>query len=145
MEELRGDKPATTTTTAVRVSSSYHDLGLSPLHCSILASSELPHEHKDWITCEEMFEPRPFVLPTHYNGTNTQSDIDQAELRLAQLLAARAIPWSAVARHNRLEDAWLVIENHVYDVTAYLLSHPGGTKLLLPFLGRDATSAFTQV
>lgn len=47
-----------------------------------------------------------------------------------------------IQRHASSNDAWLVIQGDVYDVTSYLDSHPGGKALLLRYAGKDATQAF---
>mmetsp|Transcript_10785 Transcript_10785/g.15000 ORF Transcript_10785/g.15000 Transcript_10785/m.15000 type:complete len:522 (+) Transcript_10785:178-1743(+) len=49
-----------------------------------------------------------------------------------------------VASHNSAEDCWLVIDDHVYDVTRMLHSHPGGQKVLLKEGGKDASEKFKQ-
>lgn len=45
-----------------------------------------------------------------------------------------------VRAHNSRESCWVVIENHVWNVTDFLTSHPGGAdgKLLVLFLGHVA-------
>lgn len=50
------------------------------------------------------------------------------------------IPFKTVTRHNRPGDAWIVINENVYDISTFL--HPGGLEVLEPYLGRDATAAF---
>ena len=50
------------------------------------------------------------------------------------------IPFKTVARHNRPGDAWIVINESVYDISRF--PHPGGLEVLKPYLGRDATAAF---
>jgi L-lactate dehydrogenase (cytochrome) len=50
------------------------------------------------------------------------------------------IPFKTVARHNRPGDAWIVINESVYDISRF--PHPGGFEVLEPYLGRDATVAF---
>jgi L-lactate dehydrogenase (cytochrome) len=50
------------------------------------------------------------------------------------------IPFETVARHNRPGDAWIVINENVYDISRF--PHPGGFEVLEPYLGRDATAAF---
>jgi L-lactate dehydrogenase (cytochrome) len=50
------------------------------------------------------------------------------------------IPFKTVARHNRPGDAWIVINENVYDISTF--PHPGGFEVLEPYLGRDATAAF---
>jgi cytochrome b involved in lipid metabolism len=47
-----------------------------------------------------------------------------------------------VSKHNRVDDAWIIIDGRVVDVTKWAKYHPGGEKVLLGFLGRDATAVF---
>ena len=44
-----------------------------------------------------------------------------------------------VAKHNSTYDNWLVINNSVYDVTNWLLKHPGGGRILGHYAGSDCT------
>ncbi|KAJ7235876.1 FMN-dependent dehydrogenase-domain-containing protein [Mycena haematopus] len=55
--------------------------------------------------------------------------------------------WSLdkVALHNKPTDCWVIIQNHVYDVTEFLPEHPGGSKIILQYAGRDATSAYEPI
>lgn len=50
--------------------------------------------------------------------------------------------WEEVAAHNTAESAWIAIHGNVYDVTAFVDSHPGGRELLLLSVGREATDLF---
>mmetsp|Transcript_13814 Transcript_13814/g.55541 ORF Transcript_13814/g.55541 Transcript_13814/m.55541 type:complete len:143 (-) Transcript_13814:5750-6178(-) len=50
-----------------------------------------------------------------------------------------------VARHNKRKDCWMVIHGKVYDVTSFLLDHPGGEDILVETSGRDATREFEDV
>ncbi|MBI5037545.1 MAG: cytochrome b5 domain-containing protein [Candidatus Kerfeldbacteria bacterium] len=50
---------------------------------------------------------------------------------------------ATVARHNSAGDCWIIISNTVYAVTNYLNAHPGGRAIIIPYCGRDATSAFS--
>lgn len=50
------------------------------------------------------------------------------------------IAFKTVARHNRPGDAWIVINESVYDISRF--PHPGGFEILAPYLGRDASAAF---
>lgn len=59
--------------------------------------------------------------------------------------ALPTVDMAEVARHASDDDAWLVIDGIVYDVTRFLFEHPGGRKVLAPHLGRDATDTFRQV
>jgi cytochrome b involved in lipid metabolism len=51
-----------------------------------------------------------------------------------------------VASHNSIQDAWIIYENNVYDISDYLEeeSHPGGIILLEEYLGKDITQIFTE-
>ncbi|KAA8498797.1 Cytochrome B5 isoform D [Porphyridium purpureum] len=50
-----------------------------------------------------------------------------------------------VLEHASRQDFWMVIDGKVYDVTSFLLDHPGGDDLLLQTLGRDAHREFEDV
>ncbi|KAF8216084.1 FMN-dependent dehydrogenase-domain-containing protein [Mycena galopus ATCC 62051] len=50
-----------------------------------------------------------------------------------------------VALHNKPTDCWVIIKNQVYDVTDFLQEHPGGSKIILKYAGRDATSAYEPI
>ena len=50
-----------------------------------------------------------------------------------------------VARHNKVSDCWLVIQNKVYDVSKYLNDHPGGVEIVSDIAGQDATEAYSDV
>ncbi|KAL7933851.1 hypothetical protein V8C35DRAFT_302587 [Trichoderma chlorosporum] len=47
-----------------------------------------------------------------------------------------------VAQHKRRDDVWMIIHNEVYDVTKYLMDHPGGIEILIEAAGSDASDAF---
>ncbi|KAJ3010707.1 UNVERIFIED_CONTAM: hypothetical protein HDU68_002015, partial [Siphonaria sp. JEL0065] len=54
----------------------------------------------------------------------------------------RAATRSEISKHNTPDDAWLLIDGKVYDITSFLEAHPGGRRVLLPHLGQDASSIF---
>ena len=74
----------------------------------------------------------------------------------------KQISMDEVAKHNKLESAWLVIADDVYDVTKFVKYHPGGAKVMvrqtsqkekpsfdlnffnyqMKFAGKDATDVF---
>ena len=41
-----------------------------------------------------------------------------------------------VAKHNTQNDLWVVINNKVYDVTAFVEKHPGGHEVLIERAGK---------
>ena len=52
---------------------------------------------------------------------------------------------SEVASHNSDEDLWVIIDNHVYDLTEWANFHPGSRQVLVEFAGKDATEYFSEV
>lgn len=46
-----------------------------------------------------------------------------------------------VAQHNKAKSLWLIINDNVYDVTAFHKDHPGGAAVMLGLGGKDATVA----
>jgi cytochrome b involved in lipid metabolism len=46
-----------------------------------------------------------------------------------------------VANHNTSSDAWIVIDNNVYNITDWIPKHPGG-EIILRGIGKEATELF---
>ncbi|KAI8960108.1 FMN-dependent dehydrogenase-domain-containing protein [Daldinia sp. FL1419] len=57
----------------------------------------------------------------------------------------RSVSVAEVSQHNSQEDLWLVIDGVVYDLSEFVLEHPGGAGVLLEHAGRDATAAYSEV
>jgi len=49
-----------------------------------------------------------------------------------------------VSLHNKPDDAWVIIENEVYNITKFLEVHPGGKEILLSKIGQDVSYIFTK-
>lgn len=47
-----------------------------------------------------------------------------------------------IAKHNSVNDCWLLINGKVYNVTSYLGAHPGGVATIAAYCGKEATQAF---
>ncbi|KAK9895356.1 fatty acid-2 hydroxylase [Cystobasidium minutum MCA 4210] len=47
---------------------------------------------------------------------------------------------SDVERHNTASSCWVIRNNVVYDVTAFVADHPGGDDLILDWAGKDITA-----
>ncbi|THH33221.1 hypothetical protein EUX98_g950 [Antrodiella citrinella] len=49
-----------------------------------------------------------------------------------------------VAKHNKVDDLWIIVDSKVYDVTRFKDLHPGGISVFLEddIMGQDATEAF---
>lgn len=50
-----------------------------------------------------------------------------------------------VAKHNNGQSCWVIIDAQVYDVTEFLLDHPGGAAVILRFAGQDATEEYDPI
>lgn len=50
-----------------------------------------------------------------------------------------------VAKHNTEDSCWVILYGNVYDVTEFLPSHPGGSKIILSLSGKDATEEYDPV
>ncbi|KAL2212441.1 FMN-dependent dehydrogenase [Sarocladium strictum] len=50
-----------------------------------------------------------------------------------------------VAKHNTQDSCWVILYDHVYDVTDFLTSHPGGSRIILKLAGKDATEEYDPV
>lgn len=73
-----------------------------------------------------------------------QSDTEATQQSLLAKSNTTSLTLSAseVAKHNNINSCWMIILGKVYDVTATIGSHPGGTAEELKFCGKDATTAF---
>jgi len=50
-----------------------------------------------------------------------------------------------IAKHNSRESCWVIIHGRAYDVTEFLPEHPGGSKIILKYAGKDATEEFDPI
>ena len=57
----------------------------------------------------------------------------------------RSIDAAEVAKHDKPDDCWVIVNGQVLDVTKFLPDHPGGKKAILIFAGRDATVEFNML
>jgi len=49
-----------------------------------------------------------------------------------------------VAKHQALDDMWMIIEGKVYDLTKFIDLHPGG-EVIMDGAGRDGTGLFEDM
>lgn len=64
---------------------------------------------------------------------------------LSQLQNLPPVTMEELAKHNKPDDAWVLIDGVVYDVTKFAALHPGGKDLLLKYAGTDATKDFKMM
>ena len=55
-----------------------------------------------------------------------------------------AMTRAQVSKHNKPDDCWVVIDDIVYDLTAYKEVHPGNANMILQYAGKDATGPFRE-
>ncbi|KAJ6538470.1 FMN-dependent dehydrogenase-domain-containing protein [Mycena vulgaris] len=55
------------------------------------------------------------------------------------------ISGKTVAEHNSRESCWIIVHGKVYDVTEFLDEHPGGSKIILKYAGKDATQEYEPI
>ncbi|EIM85014.1 uncharacterized protein STEHIDRAFT_81830 [Stereum hirsutum FP-91666 SS1] len=55
------------------------------------------------------------------------------------------ISGKVVAEHNTRESCWIIVHGNVYDVTEFLPEHPGGSKIILKYAGKDATQEYDPI
>ena len=64
---------------------------------------------------------------------------------VAELQSLPAVSLEELAKHNKPDDAWVMVDGVVYDVTKFAKLHPGGRAVLLRAAGTDATADFKMV
>ena len=55
-----------------------------------------------------------------------------------QFVMAATFTRKVVAEHNTVNDAWIIVDDKVYDISRWAFSHPGG-RVILFYRGQDAT------
>ena len=50
-----------------------------------------------------------------------------------------------VAKHDNVDSCWVIIHGRVYDITDFLPEHPGGSKVILKYAGKDATETYEPI
>ncbi|PBP28447.1 FMN-dependent dehydrogenase [Diplocarpon rosae] len=50
-----------------------------------------------------------------------------------------------IAKHNSRESCWVIVHGKAYDVTDFLPEHPGGSKIILKYAGKDATEEYEPI
>lgn len=71
---------------------------------------------------------------------------DTVEDQIRQYLCGKLKEYSRaeIAKHNKKDDCWLIIDDKVYDVTKFIADHPGG-EIILKNAGADSSEGFHRV
>ena len=81
------------------------------------------------------------IRQPHAEIASSSSD-EEEDCTTSVVKSAKYFNWDEIATHNTEKDAWLVLENKVYNVTSWAKRHPGGKELILAFAGQDGTDPF---
>ncbi|EQC41529.1 hypothetical protein SDRG_01494 [Saprolegnia diclina VS20] len=69
--------------------------------------------------------------------------------QLANMSELHEYTAAEVLRHASTDDCWLILgddgRQKIYDITAFLESHPGGPEILMDLAGQDAHEEFKEV
>ncbi|KAI7740709.1 hypothetical protein M8C21_023520 [Ambrosia artemisiifolia] len=57
----------------------------------------------------------------------------------------KTLVFDEVAKHNKIDDCWLIISGKVYNVTPFMDDHPGGGEVMRKATGKDATVDYSDV
>jgi L-lactate dehydrogenase (cytochrome) len=60
-------------------------------------------------------------------------------------MSTRKISVEELGKHNRPSDAWILINDQIWDVSKFAPTHPGGAEIILTYAGQDASKAYNEV
>lgn len=69
---------------------------------------------------------------------------DADEQSQAGAQSDRVLSLEEIAKHGKRDDAWIIIDNKVYDVTSVLSWHPGGAEAIMPYAGKATVDTTIQ-
>jgi cytochrome b involved in lipid metabolism len=93
----------------------------------------------------QLNDPKETTVLDNLDNTQDQTGIDKTNTNENQEPSnnvGSGLTIEEVAKHNSQEDCWMIISNKVYDITSYLPFHPPGADKILPYCGKDGTTAF---
>jgi len=56
-----------------------------------------------------------------------------------------SVSWGEIAKHSAEDACWIVLHDHVWDMTGFLDEHPGGKNIIMKYAGRNGTKAFQTI
>lgn len=83
-------------------------------------------------------KPIPKVMRVNQN----QSASSSSSVSSTSSVSSPTDLLSQLPQHNKTSDCWIAVSGHLYDITSFFGSHPGGDVLLAKHCGTDATTAY---
>lgn len=102
-----------------------------------------------WGAVGESSSPAQSVAPTtsasqpEQTTSSTDEPSASASVSVDQAPETPGYTATEVAEHATAEDCWVIIDETVYDLTAWVNQHPGGADRITALCGTDGTAAFT--
>lgn len=77
------------------------------------------------------------------NSSSAPSEVSGSNRNTANSTASsQTFTLAEVSKHSSQKDCWLAINGSIYDVSKYIIEHPGGSSSIIQTCGSDATVAF---
>jgi cytochrome b involved in lipid metabolism len=83
-----------------------------------------------------------FVLMGNKKETTSSESAQTASSGSQTNAEVKSYTASDVAAHSTQSDCWTIVNNNVYNITAYVPQHPGGVAEITKICGKDGTSLF---
>lgn len=83
-----------------------------------------------------------FIQPPQAKNSAAKSQSSSVSQPATSASPAQTLTLAEISKHSSQNDCWMVIDNKVYNLTAYLNMHPGGPNTILSYCGSDGTNAF---
>ncbi|KAI0358306.1 hypothetical protein OH77DRAFT_1581746 [Trametes cingulata] len=114
------------------------------------------------ITCNSWYRVRPNIIHDSEASTRTvrfahpvapldeeggwmvSTEPARTESTIDASTALRTFSLEEIAKHNKMDDAWIILDNKVYDVTSVLSWHPGGPRSILVYAGKASVEPSTE-
>ena len=102
--------------------------------------SKIQSEVEDGITGDQEDEIHSMTSSAYHKNYLRNNITDQESKVGLKLISHREL-----SSHCNSNDCWIAIDNRVYDVTNFLLAHPGGSSIITSNAGKDVTSQFNSI